>query len=47
MKGIKLGIAGLCVSLLGITFAMNNFVAIVGAAAGLLLAIVGCCLKDS
>ena len=47
MKGIKLGIAGICVSLLGIAFAMNNFVAIVGAAAGLLLAIVGCCITDS
>ena len=47
MKGIKLGIAGICVSLLGIAFAMNNFVAIVGAAAGLFLAVVGCCIKDS
>ena len=47
MKGIKLGITGACVSLLGIAFAMNNFVAIVGAAAGLFLAIVGCCIKES
>ena len=47
MKGIKLGITGICVSLLGIAFAMNNFVAIVGAAVGLLLDIVGCCIKES
>ena len=47
MKGIKLGITGICVSLLGIAFALNNFVAIVATAIGLLLAIVGCCLKDS
>lgn len=46
MKGIKLGIAGVCVSLLGIVFAMNNFVAIVAAAVGLLLAIAGCFVKD-
>jgi len=46
MKGIKLGITGVCVSLLGIAFAMNNFVAIVCAAAGLLLATIGCFIKD-
>lgn len=47
MKGIKLGISGICVSLLGIAFALNNFVAIVGASAGLLLAIVGYFIKDN
>ena len=42
MKGIKIGIVGVCVSLLGIAFAMNNFIAICGAAIGFLLALVGC-----
>lgn len=41
MKGIKIGIVGICVSLLGIAFAMNNFIAICGASIGLLLAFVG------
>ena len=41
MKGIKIGIVGICVSLLGIAFAMNNFIAICGASIGLLLAVVG------
>ena len=47
MKGIKLGIAGICVSLLGIAFGMNNFVAIVGAAAGMIFAVVGYFIKDN
>lgn len=46
MKGIKIGIVGVCVSLLGIAFAMNNFIAICGAAIGFLLALVGCFVKD-
>ena len=46
MKGIKIGIVGICVSLLGIAFAMNNFIAICGASIGLLLAVVGCFRKD-
>ena len=45
MKGIKIGIVGICVSLLGIAFAMNNFLAICGASIGLLLAVVGCFRK--
>jgi len=45
MKGIKIGIAGICVSLLGIAFAMNNFIAISAASVGLLLSIVGCFVK--
>ena len=45
MKGIKIGIVGICVSLLGIAFAMNNFVAISAASVGLLLSIVGCFVK--
>ena len=46
MKGIKIGIVGVCVSLVGITFAMNNFIAISAAFAGLLLSIVGYFIKD-
>ena len=46
MKGIKIGIVGVCVSLLGIAFAMNNFIAICGASIGLLLAFAGCFVKD-
>lgn len=46
MKGIKIGIAGICVSLLGIAFAMNNFIAICGASIGLSLAFIGCFAKD-
>ena len=46
MKSIKISIVGVCVSLLGIAFAMNNFIAICGASIGLLLAVVGCFVKD-
>ena len=46
MKGIKIGIVGMCVSLVGIAFAMNNFVAISAAFVGLILSIVGCFIKD-
>lgn len=46
MKGIKIGIIGICVSLFGIAFATNNFIAISAASIGLLLSIVGCFIKD-
>lgn len=46
MKGLKIGILGICVSLLGIAFGMNNFIAICGAAVGLVLAVVGCFTKE-
>lgn len=46
MKGIKIGIIGICVSLFGIAFTMNNFIAISAASIGLLLSIVGCFIKD-
>ena len=52
MKGIKIGIVGVCVSLLGIAFAlniafaMNNIITIGAAFVGLLLSIVGCFIKD-
>ena len=47
MKGIKLGVTGICASLLGIAFALNNILAIVGASVGLLLAIAGYFIKDN
>ena len=46
MKGIKIGIVGVCVSLFGIALALNNFFAICGGMIGLLLAIIGCVVKD-
>ena len=46
MRGIKIGIVGVCLSLMGIAFAMNNFIAISAATVGLLLSIVGCLVKD-
>ena len=46
MKGIKIGIVGVCVSLLGIALAMNNIITISAASVGLLLSIVGCFVKD-
>ena len=46
MKGIKIGIVGVCVSLLGIAFATNNFIAISAAFVGLFLSVVGCLIKD-
>jgi hypothetical protein len=46
MKGIKIGIVGVSVSLLGIAFAMNNFIAISAASVGLLVSIVGCFVRD-
>ena len=47
MKGIKLGILGVCVGLLGISLGTLNFFAICGAALGVVLAIAGCFVKDS
>ena len=46
MSDIKIGIVGVCLSLMGIAFAMNNFIAISAASVGLLLSIVGCLVKD-
>ena len=42
MRGIKLGILGICISLLGIALSTYNFYAICGAALGVLLSIIGC-----
>ena len=43
MKGIKLSLIGICISLLGIALSTYNFFAICGASIGLLLAIIGSC----
>ena len=46
MKGIKVGIVGVCVSLLGIAFSTNNVLAYGCAVVGLALAVIGCFIKD-
>ena len=46
MKGIKVGIVGVCFSLLGIAFATSNALAYGCAAVGLALAVIGCFIKD-
>lgn len=46
MKGIKLGIVGVCLGLLGIAFSTNNILAIGGAFLGLIVAVIGCFVKD-
>ena len=46
MKGIKVGIVGVCFSLLGIAFATSNALAYGCAAVGLALAVIGCFTKD-
>lgn len=46
MKGIRIGIVGICTGMLGIACGMGNFLAVCGAAAGLLLAVASCFVKD-
>lgn len=46
MKGIKLGIVGLCVSLLGIAVATNNVGAIAAAFFGMILSVCGCFIRE-
>ena len=41
MKGIKIMLLGIALSLLGIAFFLNNVVAVVCGAGGLLLAVIG------
>ena len=47
MNSIKFGILGICLSLLGIAVATNNFIAITAASIGLVLSIIGYFKKDS
>lgn len=46
MNGIKIGIVGVCLGLLGITFSTNNLLAYGCAAIGLVVAVIGCFIKD-
>lgn len=46
MKGIKIGIVGVCLSLLGIALSTNNVLAYGCAALGLLASIIGCLIKE-
>lgn len=46
MKGFKLSIVGVCISLLGLAYSTTNFFAFCGAAIGLVFAIVGYFTKD-
>ena len=46
MKGIKVGIVGICFGLLGIAISTNNILAYGSATIGLIVAIIGCCTKD-
>lgn len=47
MKGIKIGIVGVCLSILGIACASNNAIAYGCAIIGLFVAIIGCFIKDN
>ena len=47
MKGIKVGIVGICFGLLGIAFSTNNVLAYGSATIGLIIAIIGCIIKDN
>ena len=46
MRGTKISIVGVCVSLLGIAYATNNFIAVCGAYMGVILSIMGCFVKE-
>ena len=45
MKGIKFGLVGVCVGILGLSLATNNIFAVCGSLLGVALAIVGCFIK--
>ena len=46
MKGIKIGIVGVCLGLLGIAFSTNNDLSTGCATIGLVISIIGCFIKD-
>lgn len=46
MKSVKLGIVAICIGLLGLSIATNNFVSICGGALAVLLAIIAYCFDD-
>lgn len=46
MKGIKMGIVGVCISLLGIALSTNNALAYGCATIGVVVSAVGCFVKN-
>ena len=46
MKGIKIGMLGICLGLLGISFTTNNIIAISCTFVGVILAVIGLFIKD-
>ena len=46
MKGIKIGIVGVCVCLLGIAFSTSNVLVYGLATIGVLVSVFGCFVKD-
>ena len=46
MKGLKIGIVGICVGLIGLAIATNNVAAIGGTIIGFVLSLIGCFVKD-
>ncbi len=45
MRGVKIGIVGICVSLMGLSIATNNVAAIGGAVMGFILSLIACFVK--
>lgn len=41
MKGLKMGILGICIALMGLCFAANNIFALIAGCIGVLLALIG------
>ena len=46
MKGIKIGIVGVCISLLGIALSTNNELVYGCATIGVIVSVIGCFVKD-
>ena len=46
MKGIRVGIVGVCLGLLGIAFSTNNVLAYGCAIIGVTVSVIGCFIKD-
>lgn len=46
MKGIKLGLFGISLGLVGLSFSTNNFITISLSALGALITLIGCVVKE-
>ena len=46
MRGVKVGLVGIGISLFGLSFATNNIVVIGGTLLGLVVTCIGCFVKD-